>query len=230
MARQDIYTDAVHGEVETTDNRANKVIYGFLLLDEIPVEDNDNYRYGEISVPSGFETKYKDKNGIHIYIPYTPIYKQLKLRFRIEHANGSTEYILNKTDNKLWYPVFRETEGNEKESIFLPEFIGLNENGFYNLILKDGYLSVYSGDETDFEIKAALKQNEIFLLKAGAGNLYQFPTTGVGLIDFLHGNFENTGLAAKLQQEFENDNMLINEAYMDSITGELYLDVKEKNG
>ncbi|MDR1718059.1 MAG: hypothetical protein LBS20_19655 [Prevotella sp.] len=230
MARQDIYTDAVHGEVETTDNRNNKIIYEFILLEDIPGEDNDNYRYGEIIVPADFEKRYKDKNGIHIYIPYTPSCKQLKVRFRIEQANGSTEYILNKTDNKLWYPVFRESEGNNKATIFLPELIGLNELGFYNLILKEGCLSVYSGDETDFEIKAALKQNEIFLLKAGAGNLYRFPTTGVGLIDFLHGNFENTGLATKLQQEFENDNMLINNAYMDSVTGELYLDVKEKNG
>ncbi len=76
----------------------------------------------------------------------------------------------------------------------------------------------------------ALRQNEVFLLKASAGNIYQHPTTGVGLIDFLHGNFENTGLAAKLQSEFENDKMIINNAYMDSATGEMLLDVIEKNG
>jgi hypothetical protein len=52
----------------------------------------------------------------------------------------------------------------------------------------------------------------------------------VGLVEFLHGNFENNGLAQKLQKEFENNNMIITSAYMDSATGELYLDVKEKNG
>ena len=73
-------------------------------------------------------------------------------------------------------------------------------------------------------------RNETFLLKASAGTLYQHPLTGVGLIDYLHGNFENTGLAAKLQSEFEADNMIIVNAYMDSATGELLLEVKEKNG
>lgn len=87
---------------------------------------------------------------------------------------------------------------------------------------------MYSGNETDFVIKASLRQNEIFLLKAFAGNLYQFPTTGVGLIEYLHGNFENAGLAAKLQHEFDNDNMVIINAYMNSANGELHLEVREK--
>lgn len=230
MARQDIYADAVYGEVETTDNLTNKVIYDFTLLDEIPGEDNDNFLYGEITVPSDFETRYRDENGIHVRIPYTPVYKRLMIRFRIDNAGGSTEYIPNRTDNRQWHPVCRETDDNPREEVFLSGFIRLNEEGVYNLLLRDGYLLVYSGNETDFEIKAALRQNEVFLLKAAAGNLYRHPATGVGLIDFLHGNFENTGLAAKLQQEFENDGMIISEAYMDSETGELYLDVKEKNG
>jgi len=106
----------------------------------------------------------------------------------------------------------------------------LNGNGNFNLLMRRGYLAVYSGEETDFVFRPALKQNEMFLLKAFASNLYQHPTTGVGLVDFLHANFENTGLAAKLQSEFENDKMTINNAYMDSETGELLLDVTEKNG
>ena len=52
----------------------------------------------------------------------------------------------------------------------------------------------------------------------------------MGLVDFLHGNFENTGLAARLQSEFENDRMTINDAFMNSETGELLLDVTEKDG
>jgi hypothetical protein len=230
VARQDIHADASCGEVSTTDNLTNKIIYDFLLLDEMHGEDNENYCYGEISVPPGFENKYKDKNGIHVHIPYIPLFKQLQVCFRIETGNGSQEYLLNPTDNRRWFPVYKVAEAEEKTHVRLSEFYELNENGNFNLIRKDGYLAVYSGDETDLEIKAALNQNEVFLLKAMAGNVYQHPTTGVGLIEFLHGNFENTGLAGKLQKEFENDNMIINNAYMDSATGELYLDVKEKNG
>lgn len=230
MARQDIHADASLGEVTTTENRTNKLVYDFSLLTEIPGEDNDAYCYGEILVLREFETKLHDRNGIHVQIPYIPLYKELQIRFRMDNGNGESEYLLNKTDNRLWFPVYQGAETEAKIPIRLTEFYLLNENGNFNLIMQDGYLAVYSGNETDFEIKPALNQNEVFLLKAMAGNVYQHPATGVGLIEFLHGNFENTGLAAKLQQEFENDNMIINNACMDSATGELFLDVKEKNG
>lgn len=79
-----------------------------------------------------------------------------------------------------------------------------------------------------FDIGVAKAQNETFLLKASAGNVYQHPTTGVGLIDFLHSSLENNGLAAKLQAEFLSDKMIIQNAYMDSETGELLLETVEK--
>jgi hypothetical protein len=112
--------------------------------------------------------------------------------------------------------------------IALAAFFSLNEKGVYNLLSRDGYLAVYSGSETDFEIGAAKAQNETFLLKASAGNLYQHSTTGVGLVDYLHSSLENNGLAAKLQSEFLSDKVVIKNAYMDSATGELLLETEEK--
>jgi hypothetical protein len=226
MARQDIQADPVYGDLETTDNVAGKVFRDFRLLEDLAGEDSENYCYGEITLPSGFESKWSEKNSIHVQIPYFPVFRELKIRFSIEMGNGSPEYLLNTADNRVWFPVYREG----KTVIRLSEFHGLNENGIFCLVPQNGYLLLFSGEETDLEIKAALAQNEVFLLKAMAGNLYQHPTTGVGLVEFLHGNFENNGLAQKLQKEFESDNMIINAAYMDSVTGELYLDVKEKNG
>lgn len=230
MSRQDINVNAGYGEVETTDNLTNKALYDFIYLGEMPGMDNDNYCYGEISVPEGFDKKYSDKYGIYTKIPYLPVYKELLIRFSIQNNNGSIEYLINRTNNKVWFPIYIEDETEPKKSIKLSEFRLLNEEGHFNLIFDDGALLIYSGNETDFIIKAALPQNEVFLLKAFAGNLYQHPTTGVGLIEFLHGNFENTGLAMKLQQEFNNDKMVVIDAYMDSNTGELILNVKEKNG
>lgn len=230
MARQDIEIDENYGEVTTTDNLTNKVIYDFLLLGRIEGANNDHYVYGEIIVTPGFENRYTDNAGIHISIPYTPSYKQLCIRFRIDNPGGDTEYLINPSDNRIWFTVYRENDEGEAFQFRLSEYSQLNENGNYNLLLRRGYLVVYSGDDTDFLFRPALRQNEVFLLKAVAGNLYQFPTTGVGLIDFLHGNFENTGLATKLQSEFENDKMIINNAYMNSETGELLLDVTEING
>lgn len=230
MPRQDIHIDAIYGEVNTTDNLTGKVIYSFSFLGYLDGADNDHYAYGEITVPPGFEERYSDQSGIHIAINYTPSYKQLVIRLRIDNPGGDTEYLINPIDNRTWFIVYRENDQGEASQFRLSEYIQLNEDGNYNLLLRRGYLAVYSGSDTDFVFQPALRQNEVFLLKATAGNLYQYPTTGVGLIDYLHGNFENTGLAAKLQSEFENDKMIINDAYMNSETGELLLSVTEIDG
>ena len=140
---------------------------------------------------------------------------------------GGTEYLRNPATGKHWFPVVAETEAGTAD-IALAAFFSLNEKGVYNLLSRDGYLAVYSGSETDFEIGAAKAQNETFLLKASAGNLYQHSTTGVGLVDYLHSSLENNGLAAKLQSEFLSDKVVIKNAYMDSATGELLLETEEK--
>lgn len=230
MARQDINVDATNGELNTTNNLTNKAIYNFHLLDKVDGENNDDYCYAEIIVPPNFEQRYKDENGIHVKIPYVSEYKELKVCIRLESDSDYPEYMINKTDNKIWYPVFIEMDNGNNRGIKLSEYRTINEECNFNLILRAGYLSLFSGHETDLIIKASMNQNEVFLLKSFASCLYQHPTTGVGLINFLHGNFENTGLAQKLQSEFNADNMIINDAYMNSFTGELYLDIIEKNG
>lgn len=227
MSRQDISIDAVYGECNLTDNLTNKAIHNFTLLANIEGLDNDNFCYGEVSLPEYFREHFREQKGIYVSIGYYPVYKELVLRLKLENENNSPEFIINRGTNKYWFPV---VHGGETSNIRLSELRAVNETGVFYLTPKNNQLFLYSGNETDLIIKAALRQNEIFLLKAFAGNLYQYPTTGVGLIDFLHGNFENTGLADKLQTEFENDKMIINNAYMDSQTGELLLEVSEKNG
>lgn len=228
MSRQDIYVNAQYGEMETTGQQTNKLLFGFNYLGEIPGMDNENCCYGEVSVPEGFEKKYKEGEGIYTQIPYLPVYKRLLVRFSMTGNNGSLEYLVNRANNRIWFSICRESEVDDEKHIRLSGFRLLCEDGFFYLVFQGERLFIYSGYQTDFIIKAALKQNEVFLLKTFAGNLYQHPTTGVGLVDFLHGNLENTGLAVKLQKEFENDNMIIEDAYMDSDSGELMMNVKEK--
>lgn len=227
MAREDIIMDAEYGEVETSGNIAGKRFYAFRLLDNVENADNDTFRYGEITVPAGFAASYSDSRGIHIELPYTPDKRRLMVRIALESGSGSTEYLRNARTGGAWFELVMETASGTSD-ISLAALYALNEEGIYNLILREGYLAVYSGGDTDFEIGAAKMQNETFLLKASAGNLYRHPTTGVGLIDFLHSGLENNGLAAKLQSEFLSDKMIIKNAYMDSETGELLLETVEK--
>ena len=157
-----------------------------------------------------------------------PIYKELSVRLRLDNGTGHPEYVVNPTDNGVWFPVYLPDGEDAVRTVRLSEYETINDEGRYYLVLRGGFLLLYSGDTTDLEIGAAKYQNEVFLLKACPGNLYQHPTTGVGLIDFLHGNFENNNLAARLQSEFKGDNMVIINAYMDSVTGELLLETQEK--
>lgn len=219
--------DAEYGEVETSGHVAGKSFYVLRLLDAVEGADNDTSRYGEVSVPSGFSTTYDDSRGIHVEIPYTPDTRHLMVRLAMESGSGGGEYLKNAVTGKQWFPVLTESEAGTAD-ITLASLFALNEKGLYNLLLRDGYLAIYSGEDTDFDIGAAKSQNEIFLLKAAAGNLYQHPTTGVGLIDYLHSSLENNGLAAKLQSEFSADKVIVKNAYMDSATGELLLETVEK--
>lgn len=212
--------DASCGEVNLADNLTDKRIYPFEYLGM----DTDRYAYGEIRVPGNFESRYNDKDGIRVYIPYIPQYKELKIRFSLEKGDGNESYLRNRNDNSIWFTVLSPDLG----TVYLSAFRTVNETNHFNLILHEGKLLLYSANETDFIIKPSLEQTKVFLLKAAAGNLYQHPTTGVGLIRYLHGNFENSNLPGKLQQEFEADGMIIKNAYMDSETGELLLDVDDR--
>lgn len=230
MPRKDIQVDTTYGEAVFSGQPSEKKVYAFRLLPEQEGRDNDRYAYGEISVGADFAAGYPDKTGISVYIPYVPLYKQLYIRLEVTFPGGDWEYLTNPLDNGHWFPVYVLQTDSTLAPIKLSEMGRINAEGNFYLRFGEGYLTVYSGEDTDFVIEPALRQNEMFLLKSFAGNLYQYPATGVGLLDFLHSSLENTSLAAKLQSEFENDGMIINSAYMDSLTGELLLDVTEKNG
>ena len=228
MIRQDINMDAAYGEVNLTSN-LTKTIYDFMLLDDFNGPYGSSCLYGEITVPVDFEAKYNEELGFCTHIDYIGLNKSLCIRLKIEHPGGAVGYIYSPRTQSHWFMTAEKRDGGIAYLLPASELHRINENGDFRFRIED-YLLVYSGDDTDFIIKPSRGQNEIFLLKAFAGNLYQYPTTGVGLVEYLHGNFENSGLAAKLQSEFENDKMIVKNAYMDSVTGELYLDVEEKNG
>jgi len=230
MPRQDIYVDVIYGECNLADNLTTKAINSFVFLDSVDGMDNDNYCHAEITIPKDYVRWIEAGKSIYTKIGYTPVHKELLIRLKYDISDIIPEYIINRSDNTIWFPVKTEKENGPSTPVCIAGLLQLNDKGYYDLQFKGSYFAIYSADETDFEIKASLKQNEVFLLKAFAGNLYQHPTIGVGLIEFLHGNFENSGLAQKLQQEFEDDKMIINNAYMDSSTGELHMEITEKNG
>lgn len=229
MSRQDIDMNASLGEMNTTDNLSGRYFCDFLLLEAQAGEDNDHALYGEVRLTSSLASRVREGVPIHVRIPYVADSRNLLVCLRTDYGSGEPEYLPNPQTNRRWYTVVWEDKGS-LIPVNMSEIWGCNADGNFTFVVQGGMLALYSGSDTDLMIRPALKQNETFLLKAAAGNLYQHPTTGVGLIDFLHGNFENSNLAAKLQSEFEGDGMIIHNAYMNSQTGELLLDVTERNG
>ena len=79
--------------------------------------DNDNFCYGEIIILPEFEKNYTEKNGVHFRIPYLPVFKQLVIRFRIDNGTGQNEFLINKTDNKVWFPVYAGTQNDRQKMV-----------------------------------------------------------------------------------------------------------------
>lgn len=220
MARQDISVNPEYGELNLVRNLTNKTFYKFKMYDSIEGLDNENFCYGEVTVPLNFEQIYKKENGIYVRIPYTPKFKKLKLRFIYSGTEDIPEYLINRTNNQIWFSTKVNTS----------ELIKINHEFVYNLVIDDGVVEVFSGYETDFGILPSLNQNKAFLLKAFPGTIYQHPATGVGILDYMSGNIANSELADILQKQFEADGMRVNDASVDPDTSIIYLDVTEQNG
>ena len=231
MARQDIAMNAALGELETTDNLGGRTFCDFTFLPRQDGEDNDRLLFAEILLSPTLAVRCDEGSELHVRIPYVADDRGLKARLRTDRGNvAMPEYRLNPETNRPWYDLVWENDSGTQQKLNASEMWGCNDKGVFILVLRKSSLAVFSGYETDMMVRPALKQNEAFLLKAFVGSLYQFPTTGVELINYLHANLENSGLAAKLQQEFTDDKMIIHNAYMDSATGELLLEVTEKDG
>lgn len=217
MARQDISVNPEYGELNLARNITSKIMYDFAMCSSIEGLDNDNFCYGEITVPPNFEQGYKKENGIYVRIPYIPKFKKLKIRFVFSGTEEFPEYLINRFDNQIWF----DTQVNASE------MISINHDFVFNLVIDNGKINVFSGFDTDFSISPSLNQNKAFLLKAFPGALYPYPTTGVGILDYMSGNIANSELADILQKQFEADGMTVNNASVDQETSIIYLDVSE---
>jgi len=64
----------------------------------------------------------------------------------------------------------------------------------------DGDLKIVDSDQQHIE----------HILRAKPGHFYQFPTLGVGVVDFQHGNTSKAEMSQVIKQNLEADNYRIN--------------------
>lgn len=180
---------------------SNKVTLREFVWVDTPADKEQRYIYGEVVLPSILSENSAISKGIYIAIPYTPIYKEIRLRFKRDFGNGFATYIKNPVDGSDWFDVQAALYGGKLKNIFASELIMVSEDKFY-LSFDNGIIRLYSGNNSDFNIIRANTQNKNLLLSCVPGNNYRYPLIGVGLIRWANSNIDASNLATILQTEF----------------------------
>ena len=212
MARVDVGVDVTCGELILNSNIAKQKLIQFVWLER----KDESYCYGEFVIPIEQLNDIQDGFEIYSYIPYKAVNLPLKIRIKTKETD----------DNEVWHEVVLP----DNERINICNYLSISSDFLFNLVRVSDSFHLYSASKTDIQIVESLHQNQAFLLKTSHGQNFQHPQAGVGLVDFLHSNFEKNGLAQKLQVEFEADKMVVDDAYINSETGELLLNVREMGG
>ena len=112
----------------------------------------------------------------------------------------------------------------QDKALYASQLIMVNQDN-YLLQLNEGNAYLWSGIMSDMVNINANIQNRNLLLQCIPSNNYRYPTSGVGLIKYLHANLSHSGLAEKLQTEFKDDKVEIINAAFNSYSGDLELDL-----
>ena len=87
------------------------------------------------------------------------------------------------------------------------------------------YLSDY--EELDLAVVESMEQNKRCLLECVPGNLYQHPTTGVGIFRYLNSNMERSGLGERIKSQFNMDGMRVESATIDQENNTIKIEAAE---
>lgn len=225
--RKDIEIHINTGDIVLTSK--NKVtLRDFQWLEGTPTGMEQRYLYGEVIVPAYVLEDNIFKQGVYIEIPYTPIYKEVKLRIKRKYTEENVQYLRNPKDGSEWFLVQCSLHGNEPTNIFASQLMAVSDDRFY-ISFTNGTILLYSGYEHDMTVVKANTQNKNMLLKCVPGNNYRYPLTGIGLIRWTNSNISVTKLAQVLKDEFAADGTPVINAQYDFDSKQLYLILDTSN-
>lgn len=190
------------------------------------VSESDIYLLGEITIPHTFDVNKLQTEGVKVEIPYTPIYKPFKVRVvRTFDANTSMP-VINPVNGSEWFEVHVKLWNQQDQRLCASQLIMVHPDAYIvQLDNTDGIGYIWSANSVDAVNISANIQNRNLLLQCIPSNNYRFPTSGVGLVRFLHSNLSQTTLANTLQDEFKADRVIVKGAAFDSYTGDIELDL-----
>lgn len=191
---------------------------------DTPVNCEESFIYGEIVVSPMVLERTFENPGLFIEIPYTPIYKSIRLRIKTGHSSDYPSYYWNAKEDSCWFSVVVDSKIKTSDDICASELMAISDSCF-NVQFKDGKAVICSAAQSDFSITTANHQNKNMLLKCVPGNNLRYPLTGVGLIRWTNGNLTVSTLAQILQDQFANDETPVIHAKYDFDTKQLYLNL-----
>lgn len=186
------------------------------------------YLYGEIIVPANILDDTILNQGVYLEIPYTPIYKEFKIRIKRQYADKNFSYIRNPKDGSDWFIVQSAIYGSKYRNIYASELLAISDGLFY-ITFDEGVIQLYSGEQSDVNIIKANWQNRNLLLKCVPGNCYRYPLIGVGLIRWTNSNISVSKLAQVLKEQFLEDGTPVIGARYDFDSKQLYLNIDTSN-
>ena len=162
-------------------------------------------------------------NGVGVNIPFVPSEKRIRISFKRNERSGNLSPIINPMTGEQSFYLYTPDRTQVKASK-LPM---INYSGKYRIILDGSMAFVSDFEDIDVQLCESISQNKVFLLQCCPGNIYQYPTTGVGIFRFLHSNVETSGLGEKIKQEFNQDNMYVTSAEFDQETNSIRIEATE---
>jgi hypothetical protein len=183
------------------------------------------YIYAEVDVPYSISIRTIQNNGVYFEIPYTPKYKEFKMRIRRVYDDGTYEYLQNDVDGSHWFLVQASLYGTGLKNVFASMLPAISETSFY-VYLRNGIAELYSSSQSDFNIVNANRQNANCLLACFPGGNYRYPLTGVGLARWINAtNVVSTDLTTVLQDEFGADGVTVKNAAYNYDTHQMELEM-----
>lgn len=216
-------------DIQINTSISDMVLKGQSWLSTYPftwVSESDLYLLGEITIPHTFDVNKLQTEGVKVEIPYTPIYKPFKVRIMRQFDANNSMAVINPVNGSEWFEVHTKLWNQQNTQLCASQLIVVSQDTYIvQLDNTNGVGYIWSANNTDAVNVAANIQNRNLLLQCIPSNSYRYPTSGVGLVRFLHANLSQTILANILQDEFKADKVTVKGAAFDSYTGDIELDL-----
>ena len=199
------------------------VVWGRIL-------DNDdtNTLYANIVIPTRKLGQLKPdddgRNLINAKSPYYPYNKPFVIR--LVELVGNEQYT-EIEQSSCDFPVVSLAYNSGGRRINACELPFINIDGYFLVNISfgeegaDNIAEIYTADKTDFAIGGSDTQASRLLAICDAGKYYRYPTTGIGITDYVNSVVAHSDLGDKISKQHQDNGIPVQEAEFDATTGEL---------